>query len=136
MSQENVEVVREIYHAVTRRDTETVFALYDPEVEWDFSRSSHKNVTGTTSYQGHDGLRRWWRVWGEVWTDYEDRLDELIEAGEQVISVITLRGRGRVSGAQVEVEQYGVWTLRRGKVIHVAWFDSREEALEAAGLSE
>jgi ketosteroid isomerase-like protein len=50
MSKENVEVVREIYDAVARRDTETVLALYDPEVEWDFSGSPYKNVTGRDRY--------------------------------------------------------------------------------------
>jgi hypothetical protein len=30
----------------------------------------------------------------------------------------------------------GVWTVRGGKVVRVAWFSSREEALRAAGLGE
>ena len=136
MSEETVEIVRDIYEAVARRDTETVLGLYDPDVEWDFSRSSYKNVTGRDRYQGHEGLREWWQDWGEMWAAYEDRLTDLIEAGDHVISVVQSRGRGRASGAQVELEQYGVWTLRRGKVTRVAWFTSRDEALEAAGLSE
>ena len=32
--------------------------------------------------------------------------------------------------------QYAVWTIRNGKVVRVVWFPTREEALEAAGLSE
>jgi hypothetical protein len=32
--------------------------------------------------------------------------------------------------------QYGVWTLRGGRVVRVAWFEDRAEALEAAGLRE
>jgi hypothetical protein len=28
-----------------------------------------------------------------------------------------------------------VWTLRGGKVVRVVWFDTREEAVEAAGLA-
>ena len=136
MSQENVEIVQAIYDAVARRDTETVLGLYDPEVEWDFSRSPFKNVTGSARYQGHDGLRQWWREWGEMWTEYEDRLDGLSEAGAHVISSIHSRGRGRASGADVEWAQYGVWTLRGGRVVRVEWFASRVEALEAAVLAE
>jgi ketosteroid isomerase-like protein len=29
----------------------------------------------------------------------------------------------------------GVWTIRDGKIVHVVWFQTRDEALEAAGLS-
>jgi ketosteroid isomerase-like protein len=136
MSEENVQIVRRIYDAVADGDTETVLALYDPDVQWDFSRSPLKNVLGSAHYQGHDGLRRWWREWGDAWTNYEDDRDQLIDAGEHVLSVVRSRGRGRASGAEVEWTQYGVWTFRAGRVVRVAWFGDRAEALEAAGLSE
>jgi ketosteroid isomerase-like protein len=135
MSEENVEIVRRVYEAVARRDTETVFALYDHEVEWDFSRSPFRNVVGTTRYRGHEGLRRWWREWGEAWTNYEDSCDELIDAGRHVISVVHSEAHGRASGAKVTLRQYGVWTIREGKVVRVVWLPTREEALEAAGLA-
>jgi len=38
MSEENLEIVRRIYEGQARRDAATVLALYDPEVEADFSR--------------------------------------------------------------------------------------------------
>ena len=38
MSRENVDVVRRVYEAAARRDSATVFALYDTEVELDNSR--------------------------------------------------------------------------------------------------
>jgi ketosteroid isomerase-like protein len=65
-------------------------------------------------------------------------VEELIDAGERVISVETTRGRGLASGAVVEVHQCGIWTIRTGKIVRVEWLDAtREEALdEAAGLSE
>jgi ketosteroid isomerase-like protein len=57
---------------------------------------------------------------------------ELIDAGEQVIAVLSVRGRGRVSGIELEYRPAGVWTLRQGKVVRVVWFPTRDEALEAA----
>jgi ketosteroid isomerase-like protein len=62
--------------------------------------------------------------------------DELIDAGERVISVVTRHGRGRASGAEVDWPLALVWTIRKGKVIRVVWFPTRAEALEAAGLRE
>jgi ketosteroid isomerase-like protein len=64
-------------------------------------------------------------------------VEELIDAGERVISVKTTRGRGLASGAVVELHQCGIWTIRAGRIVRVEWLAAtREEALEAAGLSE
>ena len=43
--------------------------------------------------------------------------DELIDAGDHVIAVVTRRGRGRASGAEVELRVALVWTLRAGEVV-------------------
>jgi ketosteroid isomerase-like protein len=136
MSRENVEIVRQVYDAVARRDTESVLALYDSDVEWDASRGTPLGeLTGQSVYRGHEGLRRWFREWYEAWEHLEDHCQELIDAGEQVISVSTIRAIGRVSGLKVEwSERVGVWSVRDGKVVRVVWFPSREEALEAVGL--
>jgi ketosteroid isomerase-like protein len=64
-------------------------------------------------------------------------LEELIDAGDKVISIVTGRARGRASGVEVENRHHGgVWTIRGGKIVQVVWFPTREEAVEAAGLSE
>jgi ketosteroid isomerase-like protein len=50
---------------------------------------------------------------------------------------VTVRGRGRASGIEVEARSgAAVWTMREGKIVRVVWFPTRAEALEAAGLSE
>jgi ketosteroid isomerase-like protein len=130
-----VEIVRRVYDAVARRDTATVLALYDPEVEWDASQSPLGRVTGASVLRGHEGLRRAFREWYDGWEHVEDNIEELIDAGEHVIAVVTLRGRGRSSGVEVEWKDYAaVWTIREGKVLRVVWLPSREAALEAVGL--
>jgi ketosteroid isomerase-like protein len=139
MSQENVEIVRRLYEAVARRDTGTVLSLYDPDVEWDGSRSRWAEVMPAEAQygRGHEELRSFFRLYYEMWESFEDNVQELIDAGEQVISVVTSRGRGRTSGVEVEwAGNAGVWTIRDGKIIRVVWFKSRAEALEAVGLSE
>ena len=136
MSEENVEIVRRVYEAVARRDTATVLAVYDPDIEWDLSRSLWGDLTGRAIYRGHEELRAFYREWYEAWGNYEEAVEELIEAGQRVIVVATGHGRGRASGAEVGWTQYGVWTIREGKIVRVAWFETREAALHAAGLSE
>lgn len=134
MSEENVEIVRRVYEAAARRDAAAVLAAYHPDIEWDFSRSPFRDVFKQPVYRGHEGLRSFIRErYEEAWQSIEDQCDELIDAGEQVISVLTSRGRGRASGAEVERTHAGVWTIRNGKIIRVEWLGSRAEALEAAG---
>lgn len=135
MSQETVDIVRRLYDAAARRDSEAILALYDPEVEWDVSRTHAAVMEGL--YRGHDGLRAWAREWYDAWENLEYDVAELIDAGDEVISVVSVRGRGRTSRAEVEFARHaGLWTIREGKIVRVVWFPTRAAALEAADRSE
>jgi ketosteroid isomerase-like protein len=136
MSEANVEIVRRVYEASARRDKDAVLALYDTEVEIDVTRGAVGEVAGRTVHRGHEGLRTFFRGWYEAWESVEADLAELLDAGEHVVSIETTRARGRGSGAEVNMTQHGVWTIRNGKIARVVWFTTREDALEAAGLSE
>jgi ketosteroid isomerase-like protein len=136
MSQENVEIVRRIYDAVARRDSDTPFELYAEDIVWDMSNARRAALFTRPVYHGHDGVRRAWRevlsAFGEV--DFE--VDELIDLGDQVLATLREREVGRASGAPVETTHLAVWTLAGGKVIKLQVFDDRSQALEAAGLRE
>ena len=134
MSQENVEVVREVYDAASRHDAERIFALYDADVELDASRLEAAWTPGI--YRGHKGLRAFFREWNEAWEKIDYSYEELLDAGDHVLSIVTRHGRGRASGIEVERPFALVWTIRDGKVVRVVWFLARTEALEAAGLRE
>ena len=137
MSRENVEIVRRVYGAIARGDAAIVLEAYDPEVEWEFTRSPFRDLLKRDVYHGHDGLRTFMRErYEEAWAEVEDHLDAAIDAGSQVITVVTSRGRGRISGAEVDVTHAGVWTFRGGKIVRVEWVGTRDEALEAVGLRE
>jgi ketosteroid isomerase-like protein len=137
MSQPNVEIVRRVYDAIDRGDAATVLALYDPKIEWDFARSPFRSLFKHDIYRGHDGLRSFIRErYEEAWESIDDELEELIDAGEHVISVITTRGRGRASGVEVKKTHAGIWTIRNGRIVRVEWMSSRGDALEAAEKAE
>jgi ketosteroid isomerase-like protein len=137
VSQENVEVVRRVYEAAANRDSASVLSLYDPDVEIDVSRTHGAVMEDLYAGAEHEGLRKWSREWHDVWEQIDYEVDELIDAGDDVIGVVTVRGRGRGSGAEVEFKLHaGLWTVRNGKIVRVVWFKTRGEALEAAGLRE
>lgn len=136
MPRENVEIVRALYDAAARRDAATVFSLYDPAVELDASGITLGGLIGQPVRHGHEGVRSYFRDLHEAWGRLDYDLEELIPAGEQVISFITRRGRGRSSGIEVEMSYAIVWTLREGMIVRLVWFPSHGEALKAAGLEE
>lgn len=91
-----MEVVRRVYDAAARRDSETVLSLYDPDVELDNSRLQ---IVGSSAevFRGHDGLRRFFRAWNEAWDDVDYQVDELVDVGDdRVVSVVTRHGRGAI----------------------------------------
>jgi len=127
-------VVRGIYDAAARRDDVIPFEVYAEDIIWDISNSRRALLAMKPVYRGHDGVRQYWRenisVFGEV--DFE--IEELIDAGDQVLAVIREREVGRASGVPVEATHLAVYTLSGGKVIQMQVFDDRQQALEAAGL--
>ena len=133
MSRENLELVRSLYDAVGRHDPAAVIDHYDPAVTWDMSRT-YADVMGQGVYRGHEGLRQWFREWQEAWEMFEYPCQELVDAGEHVVSVVRPRARGRASGLEVHWDELaGVWTIRGGRVVQVVWYPTREQALSAAG---
>ena len=62
---------------------------------------------------------------------------EVIEGrANTVVVVARLAGRGRASGVDVVALGASVWTLREGMVTSLTLYQTREEALEAVGLSK
>ena len=136
MSRKNLDVVRRIYDAAARRDVRTPFELYADDVVWDVSNARRAAMNPKRVYEGHEGVREFWRdalsVFGRV--DFE--VENLIDADDQVLAVIREREVGRASGVPVETTHLAVWTLADGKVTRMQLFDDRRAAEHAAGLLE
>jgi ketosteroid isomerase-like protein len=83
-----------------------------------------------------DGLREFFRGWLKEWTDFSMTADDFTEAGASVVVAQRQRAVGKVSGAPTEMTFFSVWTFRGRAVIRIEHFRSREEALEAVGLTD
>ena len=133
MSQENVDIVRRCTEALDRREFTKVFEMLDPDVEIDLSR----NVFNPDVYRGHSGVERWRDGIDEVWDDFRAKLDELIDAGDDVVTGVTIQGKGKESGVDVRMQVFQVWTLRDSKVVQlVGGYRDRSDALAAVDLVE
>ena len=62
--------------------------------------------------------------------------DEPIAVGEHVIVPARLTGRGRLSGAPIDVTFTLLCSLRQDKIVGIRNYWQKAEALEAAGLRE
>ena len=137
MSQENVEIVRALAEAFQRREQESAFEFYDPEIEWDAtSEGVAPDIAGV--YRGHEGVRDFWRRWLSAWSDLQFEIQDVMDAGDEVVLLNrNQRQWGRHTGLETELAPYGmVFTFRGGKVVLVRWYGDQDSALEAAGLSE
>jgi ketosteroid isomerase-like protein len=144
MSQENVEIVKRLHPG---NGTDLVALLHDqaafqavasavePLFKPDFTLET--TVLGLReTYTGLEGLRQAWIDWLEPWSSYFDELEDAVDLGDRVMLVGHHRGKRRDSEAEVEMFAAAIYTVKDGKVSHVAYYADRAEALEAAGLSE
>jgi hypothetical protein len=131
MSQENVKTIKRAF-AAARDRPEEFYSLFDPDAIWDITGY----FPGPPRYYGPDGVRDFFRRWWGAFENWGFEAIELIDAGSSVVVHLHQWGRGKGSGVEIDNETWQVWTLFAGKIIHYAARPSREEALEAAGLSE
>jgi ketosteroid isomerase-like protein len=133
MSQENVEIVRRIVALLDQGDDPD--DLVAPDFVLDFSR----RLLNPIVVRGRDEVRAFTEGEGQMWGGghlaYQPK--ELIDAGDKVLALVRVIGRGQASGVEVEAYTWSMWTFRDGKPVEWTYFgDDRASALEAAGLSE
>jgi ketosteroid isomerase-like protein len=132
MSQENLELARELLAALGKRDPAVLIAMSDPEVEWhSFFALSEEGV-----YRGHNGARRYMSDLEDAWEVGRAEVDGGLAIGDIAVLVGRIHYRGKGSG--VESASPAGWMLkfRDGKLLCFRAFREPADALEAVGLSE
>jgi ketosteroid isomerase-like protein len=130
MSEEDVEVVRQACAYWERGDWAGSAELFDPGVEVVYSTTAFPDA-GT--YRGGRMALDAWTRWLEAWEAFSMELVDVIEAGEEIVTLNRLHGRGKGSGVTVDADVGVIFDCRR-VVIRRMVFCDRQEALEAAGL--
>ena len=132
MSQENVEIVRQIFERLNRGDVEGVVELCDD----DFVMDMTARVFNPDTYQGHAGIRRFYEGVREVWESYLWNIEETRVTGDSVVALLHCQGHSRKGGPGVDWRVAWLWKLQRGRAMSVRFYRERWKALEAAGLRE
>jgi uncharacterized protein len=124
MSEENVELVRRLYEAFATRNAAAITAGLDPEIEW-------RSIEDTETRHGHHGVATSVVGWLETWEQHDLQPEEYLDAGDHVIVTTRLRGRGRLSGADVETRYFAVWRIRDRRAVAYREYTTKLEALAA-----
>ncbi len=130
MSQENVELLKDAFAAISRSDLNGLLSLTDPEVEFHSLIAEAEDRT----YRGHDGVREWWeQVKGSLGGLRFEAEAIRIEGDWAVVKVLVTSRMGDVAVPQ---RMWQATRARNGKAIWWGIYRTEAEALEAAGLEE
>ena len=133
MSEENVEIFRRSLEAFDRRDKAAWLAVRDQDYEIVTSQEWPEG-----DVRGGDAA---WDFYVTVADTFERRPFsddiEVVDAGTDKLLVHQRKDvRGDESGVNVAIDYWIVVSFGDGKMIRDQWFESRDEAHEAAGLRE
>ncbi len=133
MSQESVEIVREVIDAWNRNEQDQVLRFLNPEIVFDATR----RVLNPKTYVGIEGIADMLADRNEVWDEFRTEPSEFIDAGDRVVVFGHWVGKGKGSGIEVEQPVAHVFTLHDHRIVRVELaYTDRAETLKAAGLSE
>ena len=125
---DSVRLLRGLYEAWDARDFDTVFGLLHTEVKW--INPDYAVEPGTRT--GHQGVATVLRNLDASFASYSHVLGEVVARGDHLLWHTIFRARGRDSGAQVDIPEQHLWTLRDGLVLALRWFHDAAEAEQAA----
>jgi ketosteroid isomerase-like protein len=132
METANEAAARGFAEAITAGDREAGLAVCHPEIDF----HSMLGISGR-SYRGHDGIREYFDDIESAWAEWGVDVERVSEAADgRVAIVMTMRARGKGSGAALAERTAHVWVLRDGRLLQNELFREPEEALRALGLPQ
>jgi ketosteroid isomerase-like protein len=134
MSEENIELVRRTIDLWNAREIDRALeALADNfEMDWSNSIGPLKGI-----YRGRQGVLKLWRSFLDAWEAVQWDPEEIIEVDDtRAVVVNHVRMRGRGSGVDVHATGVQLWTIKASEPQRVKLYQSKAEAIEAAGFSE
>ncbi len=127
MSEENVEVVRRAYEHLSKTG-KALPELLDPQVEFSLAWNEGR---------GREAFQKAIDEWTETFENWSIEAKEIVAAGpNQVIATVRDLGKPRGSPAPIDNEFFHLWALEDGRAASFRTFTEKQQAVEAAGLSD
>ena len=134
MSQENVEVVRSTFDAMTRRDYAGAARGFHADAVW----KNTAEFPGPKTCVGPRTIVDFWTTLMEPFEGSADgpTVERVVEGEESVVLGVHSVGRGKASGLPIDVWWGAAFHMRDGKISRVDVHGDWAKALKAVGLSE
>ena len=123
-----MERIKAGFAAHNRGDLDALVELYDPEAVFETL------LLGT--HHGNEAIRLIYEENQKTMSGYDVVPVELIDVDDKVVAVVQAVGAGSTSEISVDDGFAFVFTFKANRIVREQAFRNREEALEAAGLSE
>ena len=146
MSAEALQIVERIQEPLVGRDV--VAALDDADAQHllraTFQEFAHPDfevlmigpdyVSTRQEGRGIQGFAALWTEWTSPFASFRIELEDMIDAGDSVVSLVRQIGTTKTGGAKIETPAAAVWTVRERLLRRVEFHLHRDAALRAAGL--
>jgi ketosteroid isomerase-like protein len=131
VSEKNIDRYAQVVDAWNRGDIDRLLLFMGERVE-----VSSFLVTIEGGYRGHEGVRRWWHDFHDMFPDWHAEIEDIRAIDEFILARLRTRGHGRGSGTPVDQVMWHVACWRNGTVFRLSSHRTESEALKAAGLEE
>jgi ketosteroid isomerase-like protein len=144
MSQENVQIVRRNYEVINSIGR-TGHQFIDPEdvapdlwerLAPDLELHERPDLPDAKVYRGREESKEFWRKTQELFAELHWEPREVIDLGHAIVVETRIVAVGRGSEVRIEADETDVFWFRDGLIVRLQGFPTKEEALDAIGLSE
>ena len=129
MSQQSAEIVGRVYEALNRGDWGASLCDVHPE----FELTTERGLDAGT-LQGREAVQAFGEDYAAMFDSVVFEPERFLEQGDQVLVLLTRRGRPRGGSVDIVVRNAHLWTIRDGVILSMRSFPDAEDALEATGL--
>jgi len=133
MSQENVDMARQLIQAFNRRDLAAMTQRFDPEIEW---APGGPAAVERAVYRGRDEVSDGFAATWETWELFHLEEQGARDLGDSILWLGRAQMRGGASHVELDQEFAVRFLMDGGKIVRIDGFRTWQEALEAAGLRE
>jgi len=129
MSQENVQVIRELYEAFGRGDVPTVLGKMDQSIEWNeaenFIYADRNPYVGPLAVLEAVLMR-----FGAEWEGFTVTPEEWLDAGDRIVVLGTYSGTHKATGRQLRAQFAHIWSVREGRVVRFQQYTDTKQFAE------
>ena len=128
MSAADIEVLERIYDQWSKGNF-WAFESFDEEVRARWSTEVPDMGIST----GIEGLSELLGEWLKAWESCRIEAEGFYDAGDRIVAFVRVHARGSGSGADVDMENAHVWTMRDGQALAIRAYTDRARAMREVG---